>query len=236
MPVVRKFDFDLSFDPAPPAPPAAAAPVEPVPAEPESEPEPSFSAAELEEVRALALAEGREAGARGAMEALERRVAAACDTVAAALDGLAAEHAGIREATERRAAGLMLTVFRKLAPALLARSGTTEIEALLDEVFRYGLGEPRLVVRCPPDLLAAIEPLVRETGARSGYEGKLAVLGDARLAGDACRVEWAEGGVERSSEQMMETIEAAMLRSIAEFDRRRGLAPPSEESAEEAAA
>jgi hypothetical protein len=61
-------------------------------------------------------------------------------------------------------------------------------------------------------------------------------MADARLSGDDCRIEWAEGGVERSGRKMIERVEAAVLNGMAEFDRRTGGIAPSAEPAEEAAA
>jgi flagellar assembly protein FliH len=237
MAVVRKYQFDREFDAAPvaAAPPAPAVAVEPELA-PEPEPEPTYSAAELDQARQQGLNAGRIEGIAEAEAAIGRLLASATEQLARSAAALAADGALLRERLERQAAGLVLDLMRTLAPALLARTGTGEIEKLLDEVFAQAIEQPKLVVRCAPDLVQPIEQLVGTAASGAGFDGRLAVMADARLSGDDCRIEWAEGGVERSGRKMIERVEAAVLNGMAEFDRRTGGIAPSAEPAEEAAA
>ena len=234
MAVVRKYQFDVSFDPEPePEPPVVVG--EPAAPEPEPEPEPVVSLAALAEARSAALEDGRIEGEASARVIIEARLAVAVEGLNQVLAGLAADHHAIQVALDRRSAGIVLALLRKLAPALTRRTGTAEIEAMLDDAFAQAASQPRLTIRCAPDLVASLKPLAEAGAARSGFEGRLALIGDERLSGDDCRVEWDEGGVERYSLAMFATIEAAVERGIAEFDRRQGQIPP-DAPAEEAVA
>jgi flagellar assembly protein FliH len=231
MAVVRKYQFDRSFDPQPAAAPVPVElPVATV-AMPEPEPEPSYSAAELEEVRKTALAMGREEGIRQAETMLAARQAAAADAIHRSLANLTADRQAIRRDAERRTAEILLTVLKKLTPILLERCGTMEIEALLDQVFRRMPDRDRLTVRCAADLVGSMDVLVREAASRAAYDGRLSVLADSRLAGDSCRVEWADGGVERHGQTIIETVEAELRDRMEAFDRRLGIVIPAEEVA-----
>lgn len=238
MPVVRKFDFSLSFDPAPPAPAPLPEPVAVVvePPPPPPPPEPTFSAAELEAARRQAYEEGRMAGESEAMAGLERQLGETTRHLGTVLGLLAAQQGSMREVLEHQAAEATLMLARKLFPALAERSGTLEIEAMLEDAFHQAIEEPRLVVRCAPAIKDALEPLSRQIAERVGFEGRLLVVGDARLAAGDCRVEWADGGIERSPGRMLDAIEAVVEQGLAEFDLRQGIGIGALRPIEEAAA
>jgi flagellar assembly protein FliH len=229
MPVVRRFEFDLSFD----APHAAArmcemAPepvsmVEPepeVPEPPPPPPEPTYSQSEVDAAFERGLTNGRQAGELDAMERIERRLAETAERLAYQFKDLADHQRHAIAMVERQAAEATLAALRKLFPALLARGGATEIEAMLSDAFANALEEPRILVRTAPDMRNALEPLVRTTAGQAGFDGKLIIIEDSRLDAMDCRIEWAEGGVERNPRRLMDAIETAVARGLADFDRR----------------
>jgi flagellar assembly protein FliH len=228
MPVVRRFEFDLSFD----APQHAARPTlhepEPLP-EPEPEPEfvepppppePSFSQAEIEAAYERGRLEGRQTGEFEAMARIERRLADTSERLCHALQDSRADQTRAVAAIERQAAELSLAALRKLFPALLRRAETQELEAMVTEAFDQALDEPRVVVRAAPTVIDALSPRLKELAERSGYEGKLSLIGDPRLAETDCRMEWSEGGVERDPAKALQAIETAIERGIAALDER----------------
>jgi flagellar assembly protein FliH len=120
---------------------------------------------------------------------------------------------------ERQAAELSMLALRKLFPVLLQRAEGQELEAVFSEVFDQAIEEPRIVVRAAPGMIEALEEKLQALAARSGFEGKLSLIGDPRLAETDCRVEWSEGGVERDPQRSLKAIEAAVAKGIAAFDR-----------------
>ena len=226
----RKFEFGLSFDPPGTrgaAPAMAPAPVseplpEPEPEEPPPPPEPTFSREELDATRHQGWLEGRASGEADAMERNERRLADTIERVAHDLAGLAGSQQTALAQIERQATGLAVEIVRKLFPAFVARSGTVEIQALIADALSLAQEQPKLALRCAPDMIEAIEPILTAAAGRSGFEGRLSVRGDPDLTETDCRIEWNEGGMDRDSGRLMNEIESAIARGLQDFDRRFG--------------
>jgi len=227
----RKFDFDRSFDPPgfrdgrriPPvvAPPPMPEP-EPEPEEPPPPPAPTFSQEELDAARHQGWVEGRAAGEADAMERTERRLADAVERLTYELNGLSSAQSAALERIERQAAEVALTMVKKLFPALTERAGTAEIEALIADGLSLARDEPKLAVLCAPDMMATVEPILATAAAKSGFEGRLAVRADESFGQSDCRIEWTAGGLDRDASRLMDEIESAVARGLADFDRRFG--------------
>ncbi len=213
---VEKFLFDDRFDAPPPAPPVSVAAEEPVVVDdaPEEElppPPPTFSEAELEEARtqahAAGLAEGvaqarRELAADQAQR-LNVLLAELTDRVATLLTEEAARVTQSREMTMQ----IALAIARKLLPDYTVRHGLAEVEAAVRHVLT-GLGdEPRLVVRVAEEQLEAVTLAVQPEAERSGFAGKLIFLADTALGAADCRVEWADGGLERDTMRLWDEVD-----------------------------
>lgn len=237
MAVVRKFLFDNDFGAAPASPASAATPAgakavdktspgkSPARTEPARAPEPvapMFSEAEMQGACDMARKQGEEAGlARGRAEA----VAAFDKQIATALQGIAQQIAGIGKATaaEAEAAGrsvdLALAIVRKLFPALAERNGIAEVESILAQCLASLKQEPRLVVYASPAQLDALQARIGDLAAASGFEGRIVLIADEKMAESDCRVEWADGGVERDSAQILRAIETTLTSYLAVEDR-----------------
>ena len=209
---IRKFLFETSFDADPDPEPEP----EPVVEEPAPEPPaPTFSEAELEAARSEGFATGHAQGEASERARAERMSAEALERISEALSRAEAELAAIRPAAEQRGLEVGIAVARKLLPDLMRREGAAEVEALLRECLRDLFDEPRLVLRVPDALLDRITQRVTSITSRSGFSGRLILVADEGMADADCRVEWADGGVERSSARLWREIEGAVARCFA---------------------
>jgi flagellar assembly protein FliH len=237
MPVVRRFEFDVSFDaphkparpklhePEPPPPPPPPEPeFEPEPPPP---PEPTFSQAELDAAYDRGVAAGHQAGEFEAMGRIERRLTDSIELLGYLLRESSADQKRELAAIERQATELSMLALTKLFPALLERAETRELEAMFTDVFETAIQEPRILVRAAPAMIDALEPRLRALAERAGFEGKLSVISDPRLEDTDCRAEWSEGGVERDPQRSLQAIVAAIEHGIAAFDQRNGLGRPA---------
>jgi flagellar assembly protein FliH len=208
MATVRKFQFDVEFDAA------GRAPAPKREAEPSPPPPPSYSEEELAAASQAAFQQGRAAGAAEAARAAEASAAAALATLAAAL---AEARPGLEAALDRcrtEALTLAATVARKLVPSLLARDAVVAVESVLTDLLPQVVGEPRLVIRANDALIDALKQSVEALAARAGYAGRIILLGDGRLAGADCRIEWADGGAEHDTERLSREIAATIDRFL----------------------
>lgn len=231
MAVVRKFLFDNDFGEAPQsnvggvgaqAKGGATAGGKNAPAAPPAPPPPMFTEAEMQGACDIARRKGEEAGAaRGRTEALT----AFDKQVAATLSAIAQQTAAIGKtiAAEAQAAGksvdLALAIVRKLHPALVQRQGLAEIETVLSQCLESLKQEPRLVAYVASARLDALQERLTQLSAASGFEGRVVLIGDDAMGESDCRVEWADGGVERDAGRILRAVEDALARYIAVEDR-----------------
>ncbi len=210
MSLVRKFEFGQSFD----KPAQEAVVVEAAAFEPEPPPPPTYSQAELDEAEHRGFMNGQLEGNRLALERQEHHVALALGDIAGTLPSLASQVAAAIAVVERDAAATLLLAVERVFPRLIAETGASETAMLLERAFHKAVEEPRITVRCPVAVRDAVERLVREAATDAGYAGKLTIIGDAVLAEGGCRVEWAEGGLERDPAVLLAAIEAALRRGL----------------------
>jgi flagellar assembly protein FliH len=128
-----------------------------------------------------------------------RRMADALERIAAGLtvanDGL---HA-IETRLECEAVEVAVAVARKLAPALIAREPFAEISALASECFRQLIAAPHVAVRVNDALYATTKEKLDDIARAKSFEGRLVVLAEPEIAVGDCRIEWADGGINRDS-------------------------------------
>jgi flagellar assembly protein FliH len=222
MAVAKKFLFDTSFDDPLPPVKTKAAPVAPQP-EPQPEPEPlppapTFSEEELAAARAEARRVGEQEGYRRGLAEGQKQLEM---QLAAALSGIADQMAAsVRAATEApvemtaAAIELAMAIVRKLHPALAAKRGLDEIEAVLADCLEQLKSEPRLVAYVPAALLDSMNERIAQISASRGFDGRIVLIGDDQLGGSDCRIEWADGGLERDCNRIRQDIEAALERCL----------------------
>jgi flagellar assembly protein FliH len=203
---VKKFLFETSFDAQDGRSAASARAGKPVPV---------YTEDDLEAVRDAARAEGKAEGARDAQASIE---AIAAQALARIGDRLADGHAALNAAVDgvkRDAVQVALIVTRKALPGLARESELREVEALVTDCLETVLDEPRVVIRVPDSLLDALKGRVDTLAARSGFTGRIVLLGDANMPQSDCRVEWADGGGERDSSRLWTEIEGTVDRFLA---------------------
>jgi flagellar assembly protein FliH len=228
MAAVRKFLFDTSFDAGSKAGGAFEAARSPAQAEPEPE-APALTEEDLERAlaeghaagfaegertgRAAGFAEGRDAGHAEAQKAGVHLAAEAVGLVEHRLQALLAE----RETAQAEARDLALRIARtavaKLFPRLAERHGLEEIEALLGDCLARLGEEPRVVVRVADDLYDALDERLGPLCAKTGFEGKVVLLSEPDLPAGDLRVEWADGGAERTMADVAAEIDAIIARA-----------------------
>ena len=88
---------------------------------------------------------------------------------------------------------------RKLAPTLVAREPFAEISALASDCFRQLIAAPHIVVRVNDALYATAKEKLDDIVRARTFEGRLVVLAEPDIALGDCRIEWADGGINRDS-------------------------------------
>lgn len=185
-------------------------------------PRPSVDVATMSSAVEEARREGYERGVRdGREEAATQASSQLAETTAQLVKRLkAVSQAAVAEQKniQAEAASLGIAAARKLAPALIAREPTAEIEALLRDCLGELRDAPHLVVRVNDSMVDAIRELLTAVSRETGFAGRLVVIGEAGIAPGDGRIDWADGGIVRDSARIDRAIDAALARYLGTAD------------------
>ena len=198
---VRKFMFDHSFDDA-----------TVVHRSPERKPV-LMKQEQIEALKKESFEVGFEAGKSAGQEEQSAHLVAVLSTVGSNITALIQNLDLLRTEQNGQTRQLVLAIVKKILPEFIARDGLLEIEALLTSTIREMAREPRLVVRIAESQFDVIDERIQVITTQLAYAGKVIVLADATVAAGDCRIEWADGGVERNTQAMLDTIQQTILPS-----------------------
>jgi len=154
------------------------------------------------------------------------------------------QQAGIttRDEARHEAVEMAYLVARKLAHTLIQQMPQANIEEMVATCLRdlaIGSQEPRVRISVAPQLIAPITEHFADSSKRHGFGGEIIVVEDATMDIADCRIEWKDGGAERSGAEIEQLVDDAVQRFLqsrkAEIDPLRDPAAAIEQAAEAAA-
>ena len=157
------------------------------------------------------------AQAQGVAEA-EKRISAALTQIGDTLERLSRGLEGVEARLEVEAVQVAVAVARKLAPALIETQPFTEIEALAADCFRQLVATPHITIRVNEAMFSDAQDKLQTLARSRGFEGRMLVTADAALGPGDCRVEWADGGINRD----LAATEAAIAEVVTRYVTARG--------------
>lgn len=158
---------------------------------------------------------GFEAGQAQARTEAAERIAKTLMLIADSMERLDRKLTDIEARLETEAVQVAVAVASKLAPELIAREPFAEISALATECFRQLVATPQIAVRIGPDIYESAKEKLEDIARTRGFEGRLTVQPDDTLAPGDCRIEWADGGVNRDHAATLAAIEEVVSRYVA---------------------
>jgi flagellar assembly protein FliH len=168
----------------------------------------TFSAAEVETIRQEMFSQGK-ADTEAASAALRAQTLGA---IAQSLTIVVSQFDAEVLAMRQESAALALAVGRKLAENALAAFPLSEVEALVADCLHKLHNEPRLVIRVPADCADPIRADIDALCTQHGFDGRVIIIAEPALTGADCRVEWANGGIERDLASTFASIEQSAER------------------------
>jgi flagellar assembly protein FliH len=147
-------------------------------------------------------AEGHTAGLNAQNQKLIDTLARVDERIAQILQNIQTVH----KEQDAKMRSMVTAIAHKLFPALVSKNGVEEIQAILTQVIGEMAHEPRMVVRIHPDQFDHINQKITEITQQKAYAGKVVVLADPEIACGDCRIEWADGGVERDAAATLNEI------------------------------
>lgn len=170
-------------------------------------PPPTFSEEELAAAREEAHKEGFAAAMGEAESATERLISLSLSAIAAQMQQVEKRQA---EANAERVAdsiNVARTIIKKMFPELVQKAGLDEIIGVIEDCVSKIDKPIRVVVRVFPEAVEPLRARIDETAKNAGFEGKMIVSGDPRIAPGDCRIEWGEGGAERDVGRIADEID-----------------------------
>ncbi|WP_291843085.1 FliH/SctL family protein [Maricaulis sp.] len=172
-----------------------------------------FTQDDVDAARMWGVEEGRE------ME--EGRCAQSLQAIASQMQLILARLAHESDALRQEAAGLAMAAASKIAGEALAAFPIDTIEQVALEAVKDLRSEPRLSVRCSPELVEGLAERLEKTARDAGFDGAIMVRGDAGMKNADVRLEWGAGAVQRSAEEIETRLNDVVARWLA--------SPPSDE-------
>jgi flagellar assembly protein FliH len=164
-----------------------------------------FSREETDQLAAKARADG-EAKARQTAEA---RGFASVDRIVAHLAPVSTQLAGIAETLRREAAELAIIAAKRIAGNALDQAGEKAAAEAIAQTVRLLKNNPTIVVTLAAESLQEVERRMEQL-RRTGQGVNMTFVADANAKPGDWRVEWAEGSVGFSREQVEAAIDAVL--------------------------
>jgi flagellar assembly protein FliH len=171
-------------------------------------------AAKLAEAEASAHRKGYAEAQADAKVEFDRRMADVMERIATNLAEANNALKAIETRLECEAVEVAVAVAKKLSPALLAREPFAEISALASESFRELVAAPHIAVRVNDVLYAEAREKLEDIVRAKSFQGRLVVLAEPDIAVGDCRIEWADGGINRNAAAAEAVIDAAVTNYI----------------------
>ena len=194
----KRFDFDTVFDGQ-----GGVAHTAP-------RPKRVFLAAEVDEIRKAAHAEGERAALASITSRQQQALALIAASCAQALPRLAEVAHDHRVAS----ADLAMACARGIAGAALDRFPEAPVQAALEALAREIEAAPRLVVTADPELAGKLDKLLEEAAARVGFSGAIQVKSDEAMGRHAFILDFGDGAgafdPKAAEARVSEALEAAL--------------------------
>ncbi len=173
--------------------------------------EQTFSEAELEAARL-------ESYQQAVQETTQKIQAAQQEREILLLENIGNSLAGMSQREEQRelsknidTARLTLSIIKKLMPEMARKHSEGEIKALIKQVCQDRADEPRIVVSVHETMLERLRDKIDNLAASLGFQGQVVMIADENMSPPDCRIEWADGGLEKDFEHLYKTIEREFM-------------------------
>lgn len=196
----KRFMFEQSFD------------LNAIRAEEEKQAALKFGEQEMAAAREQAYGQGFVAGKEAALRELQNQQNHLLGNIQGLFERIAEEIWKSYAQRKQAASDIAVAIARKIVPEYVRRNGVQEVLAAVETCIADMINEPRLVLRVADQHFDLISQEVTAMATRLGYGGKIIILADNALSEHDCRLEWADGGMERSINLTWSEIEKQLSR------------------------
>ena len=175
-----------------------------------AEERPQFSQSELDGAAFSAQQRGFEEGLANAMQSVESQIARMMESVLAQINDLHTAETMRTADAQALAIDVAMGLIRKIMPELANQASLDGISAIVKQVMMDRFEEPRLIIRVHDSVLDNLSTRLQTLAQQSGFRGQYALMADHALAPTDCRIEWSNGGVERSAARLWDNMQVTL--------------------------
>lgn len=158
----------------------------------------TYSEEEMALIKEQAYSQGFVAGKEAALGEIQQQQATVMSHINRLFERLAQDVWNVYAQQRQVASDIALTIARKIVPEYLKKNGLAEMTAAIESCLGEMINEPRLVLRVHEQHFDYVKREIDGMAERLGYAGKMIILADQTLGEHDCRLEWADGGMERN--------------------------------------
>ena len=188
-------------------------------------PPPTFSEEELQAAKAAAWQEGHAAGVADAQKEREAQITVLLENLAAQVSGIHVHQDVTNEQIGLHLSKVAVAVMKHVLPDLTAKQGAGEVKAILGDCFERIPFDSKMIITVSPETETLIAESIDLLAARSGFEGRIRLVGDAEMGPSDLTAVWDGGGLERLESAIWQDIETRVERAAGQHE-----APPAPEA------
>ena len=171
---------------------------------------PSYTQEELNSAVTSAEERGYEKGFKTALDDKEKQQTELLENINNRLMTLLAEVGKQSQEVEQEALHFAVELVKKLFPSLEKQQATSEIQKFLQDNFSSFRHEESLSFSFNSQVIEDVAQKIGKLAEKNDFEGKISIHKDDNLGLSECRVEWKNGGVERSAKNVLNKVEALL--------------------------
>jgi flagellar assembly protein FliH len=138
--------------------------------------------------------------------------------IAISLDSLNIQLATLLEALEKKNPAHYVTFVHQLALGIakkimgngMKEETIKEIEALVNSCMELVFDQPKLTIYLHPELEEPLSGRIQELIVKNNFRGEVLIKADPTLSETDCRIDWQEGFVELSKEELWHTVQKVL--------------------------
>jgi len=173
-----------------------------------------FSEDEANTLRDEAMQSGLRQGRMESLKEIEQSLVLLVNTMNDKLEELlAADYKRLLMTQEIAVRATVLTI-KKIWPQILQKFSLELVESTIRQSMDYNSEEQRIVVRVHDTMLDEVVKRLPKLQEQQAFAGKVIVIADQSVVAGDCKIEWADGGLERLSRTLSQQLDAALERIL----------------------
>lgn len=176
-----------------------------------------FSEEEVRSIREENLQSGLRQGRMEALQEIEQSIAALSSNIVDKVDELLTAELQREKMMYEIAVKTTIGAIKKIWPQILNHLGMELVETTIRQSLDMNAEEARIVIRVHDTMLDAIVKRLPQLQEQEAFAGKVIVIADQNVISGDCKIEWADGGLDRLNRTLSQQVDAALDRILTSF-------------------